>query len=153
MLSYPLTHTLHWATSPALFRVRMGDKSCQVSISSAIACTLHGPHAPLVPFSGDWDEPKNKVTESTLGYLWCMCVSPSSLWNTGVLYVFSSTFLLAASGQPSHGSYTFTNKNRRARKQEANTITWEIWAALVRMNGEATGWCEAWGRSPDFKYS
>lgn len=79
------THTAlsHLASS---FRVRMGDQSCQVSISSAIACTLHDPPAPLVPSSGDWDEPKNRVTESTVDYR----LHESVHLLCGVLYVFSS---------------------------------------------------------------
>lgn len=48
-------------------------------------------------------------------------------------------FLPAASVQPIHGSYTITNKNRRAGRQEANTIAWEILGALGRMIGEAMG--------------
>lgn len=141
------SHTYHTSHLPSSFSGEDGRPELPSQNLHGHSSYAAWPSCPLVPFSGDWDEPRNRVTESTVGYLWSTWVCPSSPWNTGLLYVFSSTFLPAASVQPIHGSYTFTNKNRRAGRQEANTIAWEILGALGRMTGEAMGWHKVWGWS------
>lgn len=49
------------------------------------------PRAPSIPFSGEWYEPINRVTEFTSGYLWSTPVYPTSPWIAWPLYAFSST--------------------------------------------------------------
>lgn len=114
------THHTEPQLDEALPQVRMGDKQ-DLPKQNFLSNSSHAawPSCPSGLLSGDWDEPINRVTEFTVGYLWSPRVHPSSLWTAWLLHIFSSTFPPAASFQPIQGSHTLANRNRG---QEANTI-------------------------------